>query len=162
MKNNIGGRNSTNWNKGDGFHYGQDIINTYPYRVFGAGPRAGLLIALRLYEEDFDYLCSGPSQGFKIHLHAPGEIPQVTKHYFRVPLIHEVLVSVKPNIITTSEGLRRCEPNKRQCYFGSERQLRFFKLYTQRNCQLECLSNFTKSECGCVKFAQPSKHELYI
>lgn len=73
-----------------------------------------------------------------------------------VPLLEEVLISVKPNMITTSENLRHYTPWDRQCYFSDERQLRFFKIYTQRNCELECLSNFTLSQCGCVKFSLPS------
>ena len=86
---------------------------------------------------------SGPVQGFKILLHTPGEIPRVSKQYFRVPLNQEVVVSVKPNMITTSEGLIGYAPNRRQCYFNDERQLKFFKVYTQSNCELECLANFT-------------------
>ena len=85
----------------------------------------------------------GPVQGFKILLHTPGEIPRVSKQYFRVPLNQEVVVSVKPNMITTSEGLVGYAPNRRQCYFNDERQLKFFKVYTQSNCELECLANFT-------------------
>ena len=154
----------TKWNLQDG--YDDSEINgaeTYPYRVFGAGARAGLFALLRLSEQDLEYLCRGPVQGFKILLHTPGEVPQVSKHYFRVPLLQEVLVSVKPQMITTSEGLRHYEPNRRQCYFNSERQLKFFKVYTQRNCELECLSNFTRSQCGCVKFSMPSNfHDLFF
>lgn len=150
-------KNATNWNLEDGYDVANVDPETYPFRVFGAGARAGLFALLRLYEQDLEYLCRGPVQGFKILLHTPGEVPQVSKHYFRVPLLQEVLVSVKPNMITTSEGLRHYEPNRRQCFFDSERQLRFFKVYTQRNCELECLSNFTKIECGCVKFSMPSK-----
>lgn len=151
-------KNSTNWTLEDGYNNSDgNVTETYPHRVFGAGARAGLFALLRLYEQDMEYICRGPVQGFKILLHTPGEIPQVSKHYFRVPLLQEVLVSVKPNMITTSEGLRIYEPNRRQCFFDSERSLRFFKVYTQRNCELECLSNFTKSECGCVKFSLPSK-----
>lgn len=82
-------------------------------------------------------------------------MPQVSKHYFRVPLLEEVLISVKPNMITTSENLRHYTPWDRQCYFSDERDLRFFKIYTQRNCELECLSNYTLSKCGCVKFSSP-------
>lgn len=44
---------------------------------------------------------------------------------------------------------------RRKCYFDSERQLRFLKVYTQRNCELECLSNATLKTCGCVKFSLP-------
>lgn len=87
-------------------------LTPFPVRVLGAGARAGLFILLRLYEYDLDYICRGPVQGFKILLHTPGEIPQVSKQYFRVPLNQEVVVSVKPNMITTSEGLRGYSPNR--------------------------------------------------
>lgn len=149
---------ATSWNLQSGYsNNGGNVSETYPYRVFGAGARVGLFTLLRLYEQDLEYICRGPVQGFKILLHTPGEIPQVSRHYFRVPLLQEVLVSVKPNMITTSKGLRHYEPNRRQCYFDMERQLRFFKVYTQRNCELECLSNFTRDQCGCVKFSLPRK-----
>lgn len=146
------------WNLEDGYNKTIKVDpETYPYRVFGAGARLGLFTLLRLYEQHLEYLCRGPVQGFKITLHTPGEVPQVSKHYFRVPYLQEVLVAVRPNMITTSDGLRHYEPNRRQCFFDSERNLKFFKVYTQRNCELECLSNFTKTECGCVKFSMPRK-----
>lgn len=146
------------WNLEEGYNRTITVDpETYPYRVFGAGARLGLFALLRLYEQHLEYLCRGPVQGFKITLHTPGEVPQVSKHYFRVPYLQEVLVAVRPNMITTSDGLRHYEPNRRQCFFDSERYLRFFNVYTQRNCELECLSNFTKAECGCVKFSMPRK-----
>lgn len=116
---------------------------TYPNRVLGPGARAGLNIVLKLDDPDLDYICRGPVQGFKILLHTPGEIPRVSKQYFRVPLRSEVVVSVKPNMITTSEGLAGYAPERRQCYFNRERNLKFFKVYTQSNCELECLANYT-------------------
>lgn len=64
--------------------------------------------------------------------------------------------SIKATQITTSDGLRGYEPSKRQCFFNSDRQLRFFKVYTQNNCEEECLANFTKQECGCARFFMPS------
>lgn len=104
---------SKHWNPQNGYDTTVPVDpDMFPYRVFGAGARVGLFILLRLYEPDLDFLCRGPVQGFKILLHTPGEVPQVSKHYFRVPLLHEVLVSVKPNMITTSEGLRHYEPNR--------------------------------------------------
>ncbi|XP_037031858.1 pickpocket protein 28-like isoform X2 [Bradysia coprophila] len=151
------------WNLEDGYDTSIEIDpQTYPYRVFGSGARVGLFVLLKLYEQNLEYICRGPVQGFKILLHTPGEVPQVSKHYFRVPLLQEVLVSVKPNMITTSEGLRHYEPNRRQCYFASERKLRFLKVYTQRNCELECLANFTLQACGCVKFSMPRDKDTPI
>lgn len=37
-------------------------------------------------------------------------------------------------------------------------KLRFYKNYTQANCEMECLSNYTKNECGCVKFSMPREN----
>lgn len=107
-------RNVTSkWNLESGYEKSIDSEpQIYPYRVFGSGARAGLFTLLRLYEHNLDYICRGPVQGFKILLHLPGEFPQVSKHYFRVPLLQEVLVSVTPNMMSTSDGLLNYDPNR--------------------------------------------------
>lgn len=88
------------WNLEDGYNKKIEVNpETYPYRVFGAGARLGMFALLRLYEQHLEYLCRGPVQGFKITLHTPGEVPQVSKHYFRVPYLQEVLVAVRPNMV---------------------------------------------------------------
>nr|XP_019536370.2 pickpocket protein 28-like [Aedes albopictus]XP_019556891.1 pickpocket protein 28-like [Aedes albopictus] len=152
---------STQWSLETGYREDADI-DTYPVRVLGAGARAGLNILLRLYNYDLDYLCRGPVQGFKVSLHTSGEYPQVSKQYFRVPLHQEVIISVKPEMITTSEGLRHYAPHRRQCYFNYERRLKYFKVYTQQNCELECITNFTLQTCGCVKFSMPREEGTEI
>ena len=82
-------------------------------------------------------------------------MPRVREQYLRVPLNQELVVRVIPNMMTTSEGLRGYSPHRRQCYFPSERHLRFFKVYTQSNCALECLTNFTLHLCSCAAFYMP-------
>ncbi|XP_037032179.1 pickpocket protein 28-like [Bradysia coprophila] len=151
------------WNLEDGYDSSIEAYSrTYPFRVFGSGTQEGIYVHLNQFEKNLEIRCRGAVQGFKIALHTPGEVPQVSKHYFRVPLLQEVLVSVKPNMITTSEGLRDYEPNRRQCFFSLERKLRFLKVYTQRNCELECLANFTLHACGCVKFSMPRDKDTPI
>lgn len=150
-------RNATNWNLEAGYNDREkNLSESYPFRVIGTGDRAGLEVNLQVYKQDMDYLCRGAVHGFKIFLHTPGEVPQLSKNYFRVPLFQGVSVTIKPQMMITSDGLRHYSPNRRQCYLNSERQLRFFKVYTQGNCELECLSNFTLTECGCVKYSMPS------
>jgi len=83
-----------------------------------------------------------------------------SKQYFRIPFDQEVLISIRPKIITTSDGLKHYEPNRRQCYFQKEKELRYFNIYSQSNCELECLANFTLTKCGCVKFSMPRKMVL--
>lgn len=83
------------------------------------------------------------------------EIPRVSTQYFRAPLNQEVVVSIRPDMITTSEGLKNYDPHRRKCYLQSERHLLYFKGYTQQNCQLECLTNYTLKRCDCVAYHMP-------
>lgn len=77
--------------------------------------------------------------------------------YFRAPLNQEVVVAVKPDMMTTSDGLKDYDPHRRQCYFPKERYLAFYQNYTQQNCQVECLTNYTRKKCGCVAYHMPRK-----
>lgn len=87
----------------------------------------------------------------------------MSMQYFRAPLDQEVVVTVKPDMMTTSVGLRGYDPKRRSCYFSEEKHLRFYKKYTQQNCDVECLTNVTLRKCGCVAYHMPremSLHEL--
>lgn len=77
--------------------------------------------------------------------------------YFRAPLNQEVVVAVKPDMMTTSDGLKGYDPHRRQCFFPKERALAFFQSYTQQNCEVECLTNYTRNKCGCVAFHMPRR-----
>lgn len=102
-----------------------------------------------------DYLCSHGSTGLRIALHAPGDIPDMDVGYIKVA--RQMRIIVKPKLITTSPALYEYKVEKRQCLFQNERYLRYFRLYTQANCELECLTNYTLQMCGCVRFNMP-KH----
>lgn len=129
----------------------------YPFRTNDASLDGGLNILLFLTDMDPTDICRGPSSGFKIMLHLPVELPHVSKKFMSLPLDSELKIAVKPNVVKTSPSLRyKYDPSVRQCFFTSERQLRFFRVYTQQNCEMECLANFTKSYCGCVRFSMPS------
>lgn len=142
--------------------YTTNKSETYPRRVLGSGTRASLIVVLRLDEIDEDHTCRGPVQGFKFLLHSPNEVPRVSKNYFSIPLRQEVIVGVKVNMMTTSPNLKSYDPEIRQCFFDGEKKLKFFQIYTQSNCEIECLSNFTLKTCGCVKFSMPHDSDTAI
>ncbi|KAJ2945603.1 hypothetical protein O0L34_g427 [Tuta absoluta] len=146
--------NTTGWTLDDGYE-DKTQTDTYPHKGLGYGVRAGIVFLMKANEVDLDYLCKGPVQGFKILLHNPAELPRLSQQYFRSPLSQEVVVAVKPKMMTTSDGLIPYEPSRRQCYFQNERYLQYFKVYTQANCEMECLTNFTFTRCGCVHFGVP-------
>lgn len=116
------------------------------FRASNAGLFSGLEVTLKLQQKDTDYLCRKGVTGFRIVLHPAVEMPQPSKHFFHVPLMQHVSVAVKPNIITTkSNVLYKYDEEAMRCIVdrATQPKLKFFRNYTQRNCELDCLSTFT-------------------
>lgn len=42
--------------------------DTFPRRAISAGAKAGFYLLIRLYQQDLDYVCRGPVQGFKVRI----------------------------------------------------------------------------------------------
>jgi acid-sensing ion channel, other len=51
---------------------------------------------------------------------------------------------------------------RRRCYLENEKELKFFKNYTQRNCQMECFAKYTLKKCGCVHFSMVRTNETRV
>lgn len=147
----------TNWSLELGYPLGIRS-RPYPTRVFDSGEHAALIIYLMLSEEDMDYNCQGTDQGFKVLMSMPGDDIKLWQNSFRVPILTDAQITIKPELVTTSDGLHSYRPSLRKCFFTGERQLKFYQIYTQHNCERECLANFTKAVCDCVKFNMPSKN----
>lgn len=161
MKNNP---NATDhWNVENGYmHSANQGVRAYPYRVFGCGLRDAILVILGITLDDSQQICSIVAPGFRISLHSPDKLPNLPDEFIHIPVEQDIFISVKPMMITTSNGLRRYSPEKRGCFFTTERKLRFFRIYNQQNCENECLANFTKAHCGCVRFSMPRKKNLFL
>nr|CAD7450508.1 unnamed protein product [Timema bartmani] len=105
---------------------------------------------------DMDFACRWPVRGFKILLHNPAEFPQMGTQFIRVPLKRDVVAVVRPSIMDTSSGLENYAPKARQCFFSHEKRLLYFNVYTQGNCEMECLINITREVCSCTAFYVPN------
>lgn len=150
--------NTSSWNLEDGYsRAGKKSV--YPYRAFSF--RISRFTAqITVSDGEHDNLCQNDIAGVKVFLNIPGEIPstlQSVKAYTQSSFLQSVTTYITPYLIKAADGLRKYAPNTRKCYFASERRLRFFKLYTKNNCELECLATFIKQECDCVKLSMPSK-----
>ncbi|KAJ6645324.1 F-box-like/WD repeat-containing protein ebi [Pseudolycoriella hygida] len=152
--------NSTHWNLEDGYRPNVNESEIYPYRVFGTEDLMGLTVGVRINSED--YICLVEAPGFHISLHAPDDIPRMRRDFIFIPPGHYVYVSIKPQVITTSEGLRSYKPVERGCYFKAERKLAFFKSYSEQKCEFECFANYTLAQCECVHFSMPRKNSTRI
>ncbi|KAL9703316.1 hypothetical protein quinque_006834 [Culex quinquefasciatus] len=149
---------SPHWTQDSGYST-QANLSANPYRTLGSGAGAGLFLLLRTIDADIDYLCRGPVQGFKVLFHSPADYPQISKKFFHIPMDAAVNMAIKPQMITTNTRLRAYTPELRHCFFNHERHLQFFRVYSQDNCELECLTNYTLRHCGCVKFSMPRTNQ---
>lgn len=151
--------NAIHWDREAGYQLSVNQSGVFPYRVFGSDVFNALIVRLGyMIEYRSKNFKSNALPSFLFIFHTPDELPPFRRHILVFPSEHDVYISVRPAIVTTSNGLRSYSPHARGCYFQSERQLRFFKKYNQKNCRLECLTDYRTKECGCSSFAMPSKH----
>lgn len=89
-------------------------------------------------------------------VHSPYELPG--SYYLSDTIMFDygfdLDVLITPRIIKTDESLRSVDPEERGCYFAGEKKLKFFKVYSRRNCEFECLSRalLKLSKRDCVPF----------
>jgi Amiloride-sensitive sodium channel len=57
-------------------------------------------------------------------------------------------------MMTTAEELKNYPKSQRKCNFSQKPTLKYFKQYTQTNCEIECEVNYIVKYCKC--------HPLYI
>ncbi|KAH0821873.1 hypothetical protein GEV33_000918 [Tenebrio molitor] len=153
--------NKTEWSLEYGYDKAADQ-DTYPKRALHAGALFDFELKIRTLDEELDFTCGSSIQGYKIQIHHPAMIPRVKQQHFRIPLDQAVIAAMMPTIMSTSEAIKSYQPERRQCFFPSERSLKYFKIYTQQNCQIECKTNFTMKMCGCVDFYMPREKNTKI
>jgi acid-sensing ion channel, other len=87
-------------------------------------------------------------------VHSPLEVPAVFDVDEMIQFLYgyDLDVLITPEIIKTDESLRSISPKERNCFFEGEKKLKYFKLYSRRNCEVECLSDFLKKEFKCTAF----------
>lgn len=138
--------------------------NGKPKRILGSGISAGLEIILNGTYAGSKKNCSDYSAGFMMDMHSSNDIPKVSHRVLKIPLNQELAVAVRSTVMTTSDALVDYPSNVRQCYFDGEKDLKFFKTYTQLNCEMESLTNFTLDMCGCIRIGMPfdKKKQIYV
>ncbi|CAH1104796.1 unnamed protein product [Psylliodes chrysocephalus] len=151
----------TNWSLENGYPI-TDGKNTYPRRALFSGVIFALEAKLTVYEEDLDYVCSSSIQGFMMDISHPSRVPRPKYYHSKIPLDQVVMVTTLLDMMSTSNAVKNYHPRRRNCYMPDERPLTFFKVYTQQNCKLECLTNFTMNKCGCTTIFMPRERGTRI
>uniref|UniRef100_A0A6P7FZG4 Pickpocket protein 28-like n=1 Tax=Diabrotica virgifera virgifera TaxID=50390 RepID=A0A6P7FZG4_DIAVI len=150
-----------NWTMAKGYTESAGLY-PYPRRALHSGAKNALSVSLIMAKRNLDHSCKQSLQGFRVSLHIPSRVPRPSQEYFRVPLNEVVLAAIRPEMITTDSSVQLYNPYKRECFFPTEKKLKYFKLYTGRNCALECLTNYTLYHCGCVNYFMPRENTTNI
>lgn len=137
-------------------------LKTYPARVVSASTRAAFEAYQLIDTSQPDYTCSGVTQGFKMMIHTPDDVPSQSRGFVRISPNNDITITIKPIMVTTSDGIAQYPAEKRKCFMNDERYLEFFKVYSEKNCEIECLTNYTLRECGCVKFSMPRTRDMPV
>jgi hypothetical protein len=96
-------------------------------------------LMIGFYFFEFSTWHSATCHASSFSVHSPYELP-ISSKVVKFTYDKEIDVWITPEIIKTDEDLRSIPPEERNCYFEGERELTYFKIYTQKNCEMECLS----------------------
>lgn len=92
-------------------------------------------------------------EAFAVHSAVESMMAMMPEDVFEFSGGKHLEVLVTPSVVRSDESLKTLEPADRSCFLEGERKLRFFKVYTLRNCKFECHTNFTIWACNCSDFA---------
>lgn len=87
--------------------------------------------------------------------HSPFELPNAlldNRDYVLFDYGQSLEVIITPEVVFSDEKLRHIPPSVRKCYFDGERTLKFYRKYTLRNCEHECLADHVMSNLNCTPF----------
>ncbi|CAG9799851.1 unnamed protein product [Chironomus riparius] len=108
------------------------------------------------FHDDFD-ICENV---FKVIFHLPTEVPSslnLAKEFGSSKSL-----SFSAHISKHDETLKQFPPEERGCYFEGEKKLKFFKSYTNNNCEHECMINYTLIKCDSVEYSMPRTKDIQM
>ncbi|KAK2717807.1 hypothetical protein QYM36_006566, partial [Artemia franciscana] len=119
-----------------------------PLRTSG-GTYLGLTILLDAKLDDY-LIPSSYFSGFKMLVHDPREFPEPGYSGFAVEPGTETFVGLKLTVIKNGDMVHRnIKLAARNCYFRTEKKLKYFVNYTTADCLIDCRISRMVDACGC-------------
>ncbi|KAG5673243.1 hypothetical protein PVAND_003306 [Polypedilum vanderplanki] len=133
-------------------------IENYPLKV---NLKRQSKLTLNVNEEKFENPNMKVCIGMSLRVHLPTDLPQFVYFEGFGEINHSTDVEIIPEITRTDDSLKVLTPKERECYFENERKLKYFKIYTEEYCKMECIIESTIQYCKCVDslFVYGPKHE---
>lgn len=90
--------------------------------------------------------------GFHLIFHNFDEYPSTKSIHHYTVSNQSLIFWILPKYTEVDDSLTVMSPEERNCFQNEEKQLKYFKIYNENNCEQECLAEYTLSECDCVQF----------
>ncbi|KAL7744948.1 hypothetical protein ACLKA6_007220 [Drosophila palustris] len=126
----------------------------YPRTSGGTGSRMGLTVVLNASTAEY-YCTKSMSNGFKVLVHNPAELPKVSNYGFIVTSGREARIPIEPVYEDATPSIRSIKKSVRRCLFSDENDLTYYRTYSRKNCELECEAKLLLRDCSCVLYYLP-------
>ncbi|XP_063708979.1 pickpocket protein 28-like [Culicoides brevitarsis] len=128
-------------------------------RTFNVKDRLDGLIFNLQYNDEYAHTICDPKP--KIYIHNPHDLPWDDAIELKMGEFKRTKFLITPVVIKTDDSLKYAlTPEERGCYFPDERYLRFFRRYSWKNCEFECLTNGTIKEWNCTAYWMPQSKKI--
>ncbi|XP_025196558.1 pickpocket protein 28-like [Melanaphis sacchari] len=144
----------TAWNPEFGFNENAQTFNL-PWKVIGDTVEDSIIMRFNLQNEKTGNHCPKTDKGMTLFLHSPVDVPANIKPTAYISVNNIAYITTTFTLVSISESISSWKPDIRHCYYQHERILKFFKIYTVNNCEIECRANNSLKMCGCVAFYHP-------
>jgi len=99
-------------------------------------------------------------QGWKVHIHDPGEFPEVSKKGIFVGVGKEVSIKVEATVTEAADGVKSMMTSRRKCLLRDEIDtdlytMKMFNEYKKSSCLLECQATELLNKYGCLPYYMP-------
>ncbi|KAH8397812.1 hypothetical protein KR222_002754 [Zaprionus bogoriensis] len=126
----------------------------YPRTTGGTGSRMGLTVVLNASTAEY-YCTKSMSNGFKVLVHNPAELPKVSNYGFIVTTGREARIPIEPVYEDATPSVRSIKKSVRRCLFSDENDLAYYRTYSRKNCELECEAKLLLRNCSCILYYLP-------
>ena len=147
----------TNWTIRNGYSSDDDWIQ--PLRAAGL---QYLMISAKINHEETQNFCENNYKAYRVIIHFPNEVPTFSHMFTSLNVGQFKYMRISAAIQKIDTRLRDFPPEHRRCLYVNEKRLKFFKAYTQLNCELECMANYTYEICGCAPFWMPKTNDMKV
>ncbi|CAL8136814.1 unnamed protein product [Orchesella dallaii] len=132
---------------------------SHPFRNQRLGYSYGLSVVIKTFEPYRDDITF---HGTTFMLNNPVDTPRVSQFPSVIGSKQEVFIKIHPDITIADPDIKDLKIEKRQCLFGKDKRLKYFRPYTQDNCFEDCIANLIETECGCSMFYMPRPNETVL